>query len=97
MSATSRGTTRDPKDFYPTNRTAFAPMIPHLPRGVQYWEPCAGDGRLISMLRESGRVADGSDLFPQQNEFYAATAIDYLADTTPREFVLTNPPFSVAF
>jgi hypothetical protein len=100
MSATGRGTNRDPKDFYATPRPAFAPLIPHLPRNVQFWEPCAGDGRLIQMLRESGRDnAYGSDLFPQSDDgkLYLPQPVNYLEDKAQRDFVVTNPPFSVAF
>lgn len=100
MSATGRGTNRDPKDFYATPRPSFLPLLPHLPRNVQYWEPCAGDGRLIQMLRDS--VCDnayGSDLYPQSDNgrLYLPQPVDYLKDNSQRDFVLTNPPFSVAF
>lgn len=100
MSATGRGTNRDPKDFYATPKPAFLPLIPHLPRGVQYWEPCAGDGRLVQMLRDAGHENSyGSDLFPQSEDgaLYLPQSVDYLKDTAQRDFVLTNPPFSVAF
>lgn len=100
MSATGRGTTRDPKDFYPTDRKAVASVIPFLPRGVQYWEPCAGDGRIVSMLREAGHEnAYGADLFPQSTtgDLYLPQPVDYLKDEAQRDFLITNPPFSVAF
>ncbi len=100
MSCAGRGTTRDPKDFYSTPRPAFEPLLPHLPFGVhapEFFDPCAGDGRLIAWLRDSGRIAHGLDLYPQHQNIYPALATDYLQDNTPREFVLTNPPFSVAF
>lgn len=100
MSCKNRGTVTDPKDFYPTPRPSFLPLLPYLPIGVfapEFFDPCAGDGRLINMLRESGRIAHGADLFPQPQDVYPTTALDYLADTTRRDFALTNPPFSVAF
>lgn len=99
MSATGRGTVRDEKDFYPTPFPAVGPLLPHLPTDVRFWEPCAGDGRLIRWIRGSGRIADGSDLFPQaQAEMeYKQTPVDYLQDTTQREFIATNPPLSIAF
>lgn len=97
MSATARGTNRDPRDFYPTPLPSVTPLLPHLPRDVAFWEPCAGDGRLIRVLRESGRKADGSDLFPQHTDAYPMEPTDYLKDFSRREFVLTNPPFGVAF
>lgn len=100
MSCKNRGTTSDPKDFYPTDRKAIAAIIPHLPRDVQYWEPCAGDGRIVQMLEESGRQnAYGADLYPQSDvgRFYLPQPVDYIKDEAQRDFVLTNPPFSVAF
>jgi len=95
MSATNRGTTRDPKDFYATPMSAFEPLLAYLPTDVVFWEPCCGDARLIKRLRAAGRQADGADLFPQPQ--WACPPIDYLKDDTPRDFVITNPPFSVAF
>ncbi len=100
MSCKNRGTISDPKDFYPTPRPTFLALLPRLPIGSfapDYFDPCAGDGRLVTMLRESGRIAHGADLFPQAQDVYPMEAVDYLADTTQRDFLLTNPPFSVAF
>jgi hypothetical protein len=97
VSCTGRGTTRDPKDRYPTPYPSFAPLLPILPRDVVYHDPCAGDGDLVRYLRESGREATGADLYPVADGGYDATPRDYLRDDTIRDFVLTNPPFSVAF
>lgn len=52
---------------------------------VDFWEPAQGDGRLVRWLTESGRRAAGADL---------STGTDFLKDTTRREFIITNPPFS---
>lgn len=106
VSATNRGTTRDPKDFYATPKAAFEPLLKILPPTLAsdcadnlfcYHEPCAGDGRLIRWLKESGRRAKGSDLYPQSCEEYLPIPVDYLKDTMPYQFVISNPPFSVAF
>lgn len=94
MSATGRGTTRDEKDFYATPKAAFEPLLTILPRDAYFWEPCAGDGRLVRWLLLSGRQAAGADLFPQRPDY---PAIDYLQDLAQREFVITNPPFGLAF
>src|SRR5687768_1287627 len=98
MSATNRGSSRDPKDFYPTCLSAFEPLLSVLPMDSVFWEPCAGDGRLIRSLRASGRNADGRDLYPPDVSFlsidglgYDPTPVDYLKDFTPRDFVITNP------
>lgn len=87
MSATNRGTKRNAADFYPTPAAAFAPLMPILPRDVEYWEPACGDGRLIKWLQEEGFNAAGNDL---------ARGCDFLTDETPCEFVITNPPFTLA-
>lgn len=102
MSATGRGTNRDEKDFYATPRPAFAPLLDVLPTEVLFCEPCAGDGRMLKWLRDSGRKAIGYDLFPQKGStidrtYYDEDPRDYLKDTSQQEFVITNPPFSVAF
>lgn len=86
MSATNRGAIRNAQDFYSTPEGAFKPLLSVLPKDVSYWEPAQGDGRLVRWLTESGRRAAGADL---------ATGTDFLTDTTRREFVITNPPFSM--
>jgi len=63
-------------------------MFDLLTPGAFYWEPACGDRRLIDALRLRGLEADGSDL---------ALGCDFLTDTTIREFIVTNPPFSLAF
>lgn len=98
MSATGRGTVRDPKDFYATPWEAFAPLLngPLRDLSVSYWDPCAGDGRLILWLSEAGRMAGGADIEPKPSAAPIAT-MDFLQDHTRRSFILTNPPFSIAF
>ena len=86
MSATNRGAKRNPQDFYSTPESAFVPLLPFLPTEVSFWEPAQGDGRLVRWLTVSGRRAAGADL---------ASGQDFLADATAREFIITNPPFSL--
>lgn len=107
MSATNRGSKREAQDLYSTPESAFKPLIPYLPKTVSFWEPAAGDGRLIKMLRKSGREAWGCDLNHgfnlysmgevknelEQNKSFGQ---DFLADFQLREFIITNPPFSLA-
>jgi hypothetical protein len=35
---------RRPRDFYPIPVAAVSPLLRHLPNGVRFDEPCAGDG-----------------------------------------------------
>ncbi len=87
MSATNRGAKRNKADFYATPEGAFKPLLAHLPRRVIYWEPAQGDGRLVRWLRESGRRAYGTDL---------NVGRDFLKSEARRQFIITNPPFSLA-
>ena len=45
---------RKPRDFYPTPIEAVYPLLPHLPDGFSFAEPCAGDGALIEHLETKG-------------------------------------------
>lgn len=92
MSATNRGATRNERDFYATPEEAFKPLIPFLPREWSYWEPACGDGRLIRWMKEAGLWAFGADLEPQCDY----PQINFLEDTTFRNCIITNPPFSLA-
>lgn len=90
MSSTGRGTERDPTDFYSTPRPAFTPLLPYLPFSTNIWEPMCGDRRLISWGREHGLTIDGADLHRGDNR------MDFLADATPRDYIITNPSFGIA-
>jgi len=77
------------KDFYPTPKSAFEPLMVHLSAEMQIWEPACGDRRLINWLRERGYTADGADI--RDDPSY-----DFLRDTKSYECIVTNPPFSLA-
>ncbi len=89
MSATNRGAVRREKDFYPTPESAFKPLLEKvLPMDVRFYEPAQGDGRLVRWLKESGRKAYGADL---------AEGFDFFnMESCRRDFIITNPPFSLA-
>lgn len=87
MSSTNRGGKREDQDLYSTPDYAFKPILSFLPKRVNFWEPARGDGRLITWLNESGRVAGGDDL---------SNGYDFLKDRSTRSFIITNPPFSLA-
>lgn len=98
MSATNRGAKRNARDFYATPEKSFQPLLEHLPRDVRFYEPAAGDGRLIRWLRDSRRAAFGADLCQSRMHYRAliATGKDFLQDRTRRQFIITNPPFSLS-
>lgn len=102
MSATNRGAKRHPNDFYATPESAFKPLMEYLPRDAEFTDPACGDGRLVFWLAVSGRSASGSDLYRPPEWYGSAEGLcsdlpfDYLKDDLMRDFVITNPPFSLA-
>ena len=56
---------RKPRDFYPTPIEAVYPLLPHLPEGFTFAEPCAGNGALIDHLETKGTCMWASDIEPQ--------------------------------
>jgi hypothetical protein len=89
MSATNRGTIRQPQDLYPTPLESFQPLLPFIPDDGPVWEPAAGDFRLVKAMREYELDAAGTDLVPKGQ--------DFLEDRTQRFCIVTNPPYSLAF
>tara|TARA_R110000737_G_scaffold320531_2_gene332107 strand:+ start:153 stop:734 length:582 start_codon:yes stop_codon:yes gene_type:complete len=85
-----------PRGFYPTPIEALVPLVAHLPAcGVEYWEPCAGDGRLITNLRTlwpNGYCARADDILPMRYDVQRGDAVTAIA---PRRatMAITNPPW----
>ena len=50
---------RIPQDAYSTPAEAVAPLLPHLEPGSRFFEPCAGEGRLIEHLVNAGHICVG--------------------------------------
>ena len=82
------------RDFYPTPEAAVLPLLPHLPPGTTFDEPCAGAGHLIKHLAYFGHFCDSaSDIAPPEE--YNATPFDAL--NIPRchgNMFITNPPYT---
>lgn len=83
---------RKPRDFYPTPIEALVPLLPHLPLGVKFDEPCAGGGHLVQHLEHfGGRCSWASDVEPQAA---GVRRFDALAlDKCRGDVFLTNPPW----
>ena len=104
---TGHHATRRPRDFYQTAPWQVDALVDHLPElGGSVWEPCVGDGSLLVRLREQ-RPALGPIV---TNDLDATKPADYHLDATRAEtwraiaqqhgrpdWVVTNPPFGVAF
>ena len=85
---------RHSRDFYKTPEQAVRPLLPHLPKGTRYIEPCAGDGALVDILGAAGHTCvHASDIEPQSDTIAEADALD--APFLPyADFIITNPPWS---
>ncbi len=80
-------------DFYPTPLKALEPLLPHLPPGQVFCEPCAGDGRLIRYLGESGHICVGAwDIEPRAPEIEKKDARE--AQMGGVHCFITNPPWA---
>lgn len=79
------------RDFYPTPYSAVVPLFDHIPQGVSYTEPCAGDGRLIEHLSTHGLdCADAYDIEPRGDNIIEK---DFREIEPQGSYVITNPPW----
>ena len=86
---------RRPRDFYPTPIEAVEPLVPHLPNGFTFAEPCAGNGALVLHLESGeGHCMWTSDIEPQQ---YSIETMDYSQvgeqELIGSDYIITNPPW----
>lgn len=83
------------RDCYDTPPEAVAPLIPHLPEGVEFWEPCAGRGSLVMNIdraMETGRIW-ATDISPRAPWVGCVNALT-AAPLPWLEFIITNPPWT---
>jgi len=84
---------RRERDFYPTPYEAVLPLLPHLPKGATFCEPCAGDGALIHHLARHGHYfVCAFDIEPRCSLAYEGDARTLWSDGNP-DFYITNPPW----
>jgi len=89
---------RIPRDYYKTPEKAVLPLVSHLPKGVKFSEPCAGDGQLVHFLLknvEGSVVTHASDLLPQESPFgISITKEDaFWYEAGDEDYIITNPPW----
>ena len=75
MSATNRGSTRKPHDFYPTPISTIETFLDVFPLrgGIEVLEPGAGSGNIIKTLQKYGDFSiDAVEIRPEEvDEAYA--------------------------
>lgn len=97
MGKRSPGFKRRPQDAYDTPAKACEPLLPHLPKHLRYWEPCAGQGNLLSAI--PGCVL-ASDIEPRGHGFneWNIKQVDALEVCELHlgsvDHIITNPPWS---
>lgn len=85
---------RMPRDFYPTPREAVLPLLPYLPQGARFAEPCAGDGALVAHLEAAGMVCvEALDIEPRTGGAYQADALLDWRPDVDADWIITNPPW----
>jgi len=81
------------KDYYPTPISAVIPLLPHLMPNATFYEPCAGDGRLINHLESNKLLCKGAwDIEPQADNIKEADALE-LDLSSGADYIITNPPW----
>ena len=82
---------RKESDFYPTPPECTHALLDFLdlPAGTKIWEPAAGGGHIVNVLRGRGYEVRATDI---------QTGTDFLQTegTEGAEWIITNPPFSLA-
>lgn len=78
------------RDFYETPAKAVVSLLPHLPHGARFAEPCAGEGALIKNLL---------DARPDLSCWFASDIFDGMdaldVDLRPFDLIyITNPPWT---
>jgi methylase of polypeptide subunit release factors len=81
------------RDFYPTPMEAVLSLLPHLKKYSKYYEPCAGDGRLVKHLAKHNHdCIEAWDIEPQDKSILQENALDIVFDTS-YDYIITNPPW----
>ena len=84
---------RRPQDFYVTPYEAVVPLLPHLPSGTTFDEPCAGNGALIKHLQRHHHFCrHACDIEPKRSDIERLNALDL--EGTFADCFITNPPWT---
>lgn len=107
MSATNRGTVRNPADFYATPLSCIENFLQHyiLPDDADILEPAAGNGNIIQALRNKGYKNNITAIEMRYEEKESLLDVadnvlieDFLQTTHTGKYdvIIGNPPYSLA-
>lgn len=90
----SHGSTQDrnPADDYPTPAGFIHPLMDwlNLETSNTLWDPCAGGGHLVKVLRDRGYTAQANDLHYSGDDF-----LDETREPGKSDWIITNPPYKL--
>ena len=96
--------TRRERDYYPTPAQAIPSLISHLeehfPAGLQFAEPCAGNGQLINFLEKHHglKCTFACDIEPRRIDIEKYDALEIEEQQIYSvDMVVTNPPWDRNF
>ena len=80
-------------EYYPTPTEAIELARPLLDQNKKWWEPCAGDGRI---LEHFDNVVIGTDIKPRSSKVQED---NFMTMDKPNmiEGIITNPPFTLGY
>lgn len=92
--------TRQKNDWYPTPEAVTRSFMDYIniDKTEKIWEPCAGDGAMLDVLKQYSDGVYASDLNPQREDI---NEHDFLFNLIPENIsedymIITNPPFNIA-
>lgn len=79
---------------YYTPLQPVLPLLPFVPAGSSFVEPCAGDGRLIRHLESNGlRCVYACDIEPEDERIEKRDVLLFGQSLPACDFIITNPPW----
>lgn len=90
---------RSKTDFYETPPEVAVALLNFLEAknmispGCLIWEPACGSGKMLRVMLDRGYAIMGTDLYPETD---GAPCVDFLKSEKPCNWIITNPPFSMA-
>ena len=91
--ANASASDRNDVDFYPTPHAVTHAFLASWPVTGVVWECACGTGSMSESLKSSGLQVISTDL----NDFgYGTAGVNFLTETCESDWIITNPPFSMA-